>query len=571
MKLKGKTMFELTNVETGETKVVKEENMVTNALNYFMQGSGIYGGTLYNKLHQLAGSSGSYQTAMGKYNHWDDPVRCFTGGLVLFSDRLEEDENHMFLTADDPDVTGVGSDLAYIGLQTQAGSYNSVESGPIEGGYKHVWDFTTAQANGDIGCACLTTPDGAGLGFGMNKDVTDWMGHFNYFSSNQSVYAPAFDDYFTSNMAMRLGYFDEGRNLFIRMKDYYSIPSSGGSTNTGSVYNEPDINDKIVSKPLFPRTFIYKKSIDFNVYRVPFNNFSLFDKYYHRTETRYSKQSYHCPYKLLRTVTVDMPSDLAALIPDDLLESSLTTARQWPTAVQTDEGYMYISFVIPPTSFYYTTMYLESGEKIYTWRINMETFESDWFATPNTTGKRIAIDYQQNGYMATPFVTVSNNYTVLYERTDTYHAWVIDNATGATIKEVCDVDDKPINFQNIHSYLYGTLVYNDIVLYIHGGNNQTNQYMLMLNMKTGVMKYCRYSGMMGHYSYNNDNAIYGYTHGTPFPKIINCYYRNDYQYATLYINPMILMTINNLDDVVTKTSAETMKVTYILTEEEDEE
>ena len=35
MKLKGKTTIELTDVNSGEVTTVEEENMVTNALNYF--------------------------------------------------------------------------------------------------------------------------------------------------------------------------------------------------------------------------------------------------------------------------------------------------------------------------------------------------------------------------------------------------------------------------------------------------------------------------------------------------------------------------------------------------------
>ena len=578
MKLKGKTKFELTNVETGETRVVKEENMVTNALNYFMQGSGVYGGTLCDKLFQMASSTGSYQTAMSKTNYWDNPVRWLTGGLVLFSDRLDEDEDHIFLTADDPDVTGVGSDLAYIGQQTCAGSYNSVESGPIEGGYKHVWDFTTAQANGDIGCACLTNPEGAGLGFGLNTDVYDWKGNLNWFPSSRAINVPAFDDSASISYAVRLGYFDEGRNLFIRVKDYYSFPY-GSSSSTSYIYTEPDINGKYEYKNTFHKTIFYRKAIDFNVYRCPFNNFSLFDEHFQRSYQRLNHSVSHCNRKLLQTVTVDMPSELAALIPDEAVQQSITNNYNWywPTAFQHDEGFVYISFVIP-TKNGSNNIYLESGDKVYTWKINMETFESTWFATTNTTGKQIKIGYDYNARAKVPFVTVSNNYTVLYENQNTYSAWVIDNATGATIKEVCDAFDKPISFNTSISStnpcmgnLYGTTICNDLVLYHRAGDQDMTRSVALLNLKTGVMKYCHFEGYMGGYtSYYSDDANYGFTHGTPFPKIVNCNQYSSNQTVTLYINPMMLVTINNLEDTVTKTSAETMKVTYIITEEEDE-
>lgn len=47
------------------------------------------------------------------------------------------------------------------------GTYNANESGRIENGkgYRHVWDFASDRANGEISCICMTTKDGGTCGY----------------------------------------------------------------------------------------------------------------------------------------------------------------------------------------------------------------------------------------------------------------------------------------------------------------------------------------------------------------------------------------------------------------------
>lgn len=575
MKLKGKAIFELTNVDTGETRVVKEENMVTNAFQYLIQETGLYGTVM---LDRALGSSTTYSdmdTAMSKTSYNRDMVRSLTNGLVLFNGKLNESVDHVYITADDPGVTGVGADLAYIGEQTCAGSYNKTESGVIEKGYKHVWDFTTSQANGDIGCACLTSVEGAGLGFGLPTYVADWKGKFTYLPTeyNKYIYMPKFDDYVTAADGTGCGvYVDEERNIVIRIKDYFSIPNINGSTYTSYVTNEPDINGNIVSKQTFDKTFIYKKSIDLNIYRCPFNNISIFDDknlYYTSSSIKYQGSSVtsvsYGDKDVLETITVNMPSGLAALIPDDIVQTSINSNYYWPTAVNTDEGFMYISFIIPTVSGTNGAK-LESGDKVYTWKINMNTFESTWFAITNTTGETVSAHYNSSFFSRNPFVTVTNNYTVLYK--DNYnkgYAWIIDNATGSTVKQVVNYDGDAFSFTTTPS---GVATYSDLVYYFYPGT------MHVLNLKTGIMTYAVEAGYVISES-SNYKYMAGVTHGTKLPKFIGRYNytygsSSGVSYLTLYVNPQLLMTINNLEETVTKTSAETMKVTYIITQETEE-
>ena len=578
MKIKGKAIFELTNIETGEKRVVKEENMVTNAFKYMVQAPGTtIGGP--HVITRTDSSNSNYFPTMSGSNYSRNLLRRYTGGLLLFSDKLEEDPDHVYITADDPDIVGVGAELAYMGSQTCAGSYNTTESGSIENGYKYVWDFTTSQANGDIGCACLTTLANGGIGCGaLPSAYSDWWGALssecNGYVQNMGFYLPPMRDYFLHPQAWYKGYMDIGRNLFIRPKKYYSFPYYSGSTSSVYVADERDINNKVVQRKVFVDSFIYKKSIDLDIFRFPYNNFSLFDVVNPSSAYRYYDKSntttvYEGHMNLVDTVTVEMPSGLANLIPDDIVQASVNTSYYWPTDISFDEGFMYISFIIP-TSNSSSANYgcnVVSGGKIYVWKINMNTFESSYFTITNTTGQTLAFKYNRSAMYEYYYnnVIVTNDYTVLFSDPSTMsgNMWIIDNATGSTIKKVTLSDDsaysKPSSYTN-------WFVRNNILHFYQNASGTSTAYISTINLVTGVKK----SGTFKDIVVTNGPEFTTRTFGTKFPLFVSYDTGNYSVWFHFYTDPQVLMTINNLEDVVTKTSAETMKVTYIITQSEDE-
>ena len=149
MGIKGKTTFELTDVNTGAVEIIEEENMITNGLQDFLTTYGMFGSNLLKSL--------------GSSQLWTSLV----GGLFLFDSRLDEDVNNTFMPAG-VKMIGCGSkDVANSGIVTELGSYNSSESGVQEdGSIKVVYDFSTAQANGTISCACLTSGIGGYVSMG---------------------------------------------------------------------------------------------------------------------------------------------------------------------------------------------------------------------------------------------------------------------------------------------------------------------------------------------------------------------------------------------------------------------
>lgn len=154
--LKGKTTFELTDVNTGEVEIIEDSNMITNGLQEFLRTYGYFGCDILS----------------------DDTVRTnslwvnFLGGLFLFDTALDEDVNNTFMPAGVKMIGNGSKDVSNSGAVTELGSYNTTESGlQSDGSIKFVYDFSTQQANGTIACACLTSKVGGYIGMGNDSNM----------------------------------------------------------------------------------------------------------------------------------------------------------------------------------------------------------------------------------------------------------------------------------------------------------------------------------------------------------------------------------------------------------------
>lgn len=136
--LKGHTKIELTNVHTGEVETVEKHNMITENLKNiceFARANAYSMDTLNSYLFPV------YDKAMG--------------GIILFKDTLDSNSVMMPMPTADA-VTGYASNNVNSGDNILRGSRNLTESKTITNGYKYVWDFGTAQANGKISAVALT-------------------------------------------------------------------------------------------------------------------------------------------------------------------------------------------------------------------------------------------------------------------------------------------------------------------------------------------------------------------------------------------------------------------------------
>lgn len=173
--LKGKTTFELTDVNTGEVEVIEDSNMITNGLQEFLRTYGYFGCDVLS----------------------DDTVRTNSlwvnalGGLFLFDSRLDENVENTFMPAGVKMIGNGSKDVANSGAVTELGSYNTSESGlQSDGSVKFVYDFSTQQANGSIACACLTSKIGGYMG--MGNDSSRYINrsyNLNTYVSNNYCYS----------------------------------------------------------------------------------------------------------------------------------------------------------------------------------------------------------------------------------------------------------------------------------------------------------------------------------------------------------------------------------------------
>ena len=154
--IKGKATIQIIDEKSGEmVREIHEENMITNAVD-----------TILNPPDYI-------ETGMDTENDRSyNPLRDFLGnladtafrGVIVCRDKIPEDGNNMMLPWTNEEVGHAG--ISNTNTDTTIGTYNSNESGRIENGkgYRHVWDFASDKANGEIGCICLTTKDGGTCG-----------------------------------------------------------------------------------------------------------------------------------------------------------------------------------------------------------------------------------------------------------------------------------------------------------------------------------------------------------------------------------------------------------------------
>mgnify|MGYP004454013147 CR=1 FL=1 len=138
--MKGHVKLELRNAN-GETKVVHQDNLITNAV-------------LMNIANSvMLNTSGEASSIYDVFAN----LRNALGGILLFDDNLPEDKNNISFPTD-CNLLGIGSNTnpsPYGNLAT----FVSSESKYDKNGIKMVWDFNTSQGNGVIKSIALTNKE----------------------------------------------------------------------------------------------------------------------------------------------------------------------------------------------------------------------------------------------------------------------------------------------------------------------------------------------------------------------------------------------------------------------------
>lgn len=522
MALKGHTRIELTNIETGEVEVHEDDNMVTNALSKLL---GSYGCFCNNPLAEVVNGTPT------------DTVMKLTGGLMLFDTAIEENPEIINAPAG-VSVVGCGSADAYNGANTMAGSYNMTESGWTEdGGYKHVWDFSTSQANGNIACASLTTNAGGKITEGTFPFSKDYFLKVGSNVANEILFmngsiASRMEFY---NTIKTTGYimFADGINNRVLVPSTMEEVAYGYYTSTSSTAYEN-----------FKKTIFYKKSIDISFYRFGFTNVSIFDG-----KKEYTQEENNGVY--LGSVTVEMPDGLKNIFTQELLD---TPKYYWSANYLSDGENIYIVLRYKKS----TTGNILPGESIYIWEINAETFESTYHAINNLSDENYDM-YNLN----TSFKNVNGNMLIggdflQFYGTTTKKIYLVNKYTNETT--IVKTPDGEEFIPNSHSngYFYnGKFIFHSAVAASSGATT---------GVVDTVTKHITFKNII--FSSFTDDRL-EYTAGDRIKIKGTHYYMGYYSdaYICLCLDPTLLVTINNLETPVQKTSAQTMKVTYVLTQE----
>lgn len=148
MALKGHVSIELTDVNTKEVQKIEGDNMLTNAISKYC--------TMLSAKVLKSGLSAS--SANFPYLTPYPIAKQLLGGLLVFSDNLTENANNISLPPTDNEVLAMCDNT--LSNEDKRGSYNTSESQEQTNGFKHVWDFSTNQCNGEINALALTNLSG---------------------------------------------------------------------------------------------------------------------------------------------------------------------------------------------------------------------------------------------------------------------------------------------------------------------------------------------------------------------------------------------------------------------------
>ncbi len=170
--MQGKAKIQLFDADTGrQVYEAEEKNLVTDAIKNIMSVPPAY---MMMGLPTAQFYGGISPVATALY-----------GGIMLYGQTLTESKSNVMPDMVNPPPLVGHAGGNYSGTNVLRGNYNENESGQIEGGWRHVWDFATDKANGTIRCLALTSKHGGNSGFVKND--TDFNDFLEPYLMNQIV------------------------------------------------------------------------------------------------------------------------------------------------------------------------------------------------------------------------------------------------------------------------------------------------------------------------------------------------------------------------------------------------
>lgn len=528
-KLKGVTTIELTDVNTGKTKIVKKENMVTNAISKLVNNREKF------QVPLLSRDFFSYAGSFSKKRI----VEYAFGGLMAFDTPLNDNPDDYSIPSN-ANCICYGTDISNSGSNNMLGSYNTHESGIQEdGSMRFVWDFQTNQANGTLSSVCLVPLTTAYMGWNNKYDEFDNSLRNHVFSdSNANSLILRFDNnYYDSTILNSNGTIDG--ELFVFHDTKYMYGLKRGNMNTIKNANGSQVIDQSTHVFYTHKLKIVKRRF----------NYSQID---------IMGASSGVP-EVEDVCEIDIPSEMFA---------NINYADRTRYMLEFDNGFIYFALGTD-----YNDKKLLPNEKLKILKINVSTWESSIIELTNTTSGDLyysSFSHYSNN-TSTSIISVINNKILLPIR-DTAdgqtYLYLIDLADNTNVTPITTYDGNRVKISN--SVVKG-LKYKD---YLVAPSSLGGAHMIVnFSTATAFPLYTggqEYNGLRPEGS-GLGNNVFVCPLDKKYEDDVNVFftrepnsYDPDKSILIYSMSMFILMTKNTLPSAITKTSAQTMKITYTI-------
>ena len=540
--LKGKTRIELTDVTTKEKKIIEHSNMITNAVADLCKSDGLTIAPI-----NYSGILGSNKLLFELF-----------GGIFLWEDALDTSALNYYLPGGNKCV-GYGSKSVtkQSGINKHHGIFNGNESGlQDDGSMKLVWDFATSNANGKISAISLTTKSAGtmGLGFGNGQfDDSIAYGKTEAYNSFGELINSG-TKYIGQSMSGANTYFNYANSLYIQTVSKLFNP----------LYIEGDIIYGLDTENLFLyNNSTPSKHLSNNGRKLILNKFRMPRKHI------FAGQNIN-QIKYIGSEEIQLPSEFN-------VSYFSGTSNSVPGYAMYSDGFIFIysgyeknaqvtkiNIVTKDVQVFNINL---AGNITQTWNFN-SFWQNNSTSVIMTTDKLILL-YGN--------ISPNNNHAIYYDLVDgvsEYHYIYQADSNDHSIATSCPT-------ARCGDYIYLTL--NDRKLGVQSiidtkldSQQRLNVHRLMITEPNDSINHAGFTGGL-EYAFRAIRS----SDGVYFPSIFipvkeggqykYIWWPNNYDstrggYLYPVTPPHLLLTKNNLDEPVTKTSAQTMKVIYTLKE-----
>lgn len=564
--LRGSAKVQLFDAKTGELeKTVESSNLITNAVANVFNGALTAFATCCNNgrsksLNYLYDFPSDYNLA-----------RALMGGLLVFSDRIEANIDHI--------IPSISEMRSFIGCANQGGS---IEGNIFKGSLSKfeynkdsqsitfVWEFSKEQCNGKIGCLCLTSDRGGQLGFKFNTlsgltggSVLSCLQSGMWNVSNWAEFSPGYPHY----AMFKSPYTDQdAHGSFVIDTEYrYVYRDTVYATNIEKLLNKQRAGLELKDNFAYGNNKSYDRKYSLSSFSYDIFKCTDADKVYEIDRNMHG-------------IMIDEENNLY-LYSDynqfsyyvkgsDGLESRakyyVTGLKFWLIGVASDDIVFDITNLLRSIYTYHGVAYekertfsaLDGNGNDYDYKY-MEFTASDVLAEFRDN----AVIHNNKIYFLTGSIGKSENklrmYVVSFDGSFTYKDITCTDVLVSMLFGTSSVGGSPFSHMDVHF----TKFFDNLVLVSRDGTNGYKCFFVDADGSIDDYPFTVFNSIISSYGYDlYKNDLWLKEPWCSFKFASNGHFNSIELWSTY------LATINNQEDELVKTSDQTMKITYTLTQ-----